>query len=52
MMNSYRQRFAGSLFLHRRSWGFAALHPRLYAAAALRGLKTNVVFIISRAVAV
>ena len=28
------------MFLHWWSWGFASLHPRLYAAAALRGLLT------------
>src|SRR5438552_19046297 len=28
----------GSSFLLERSWGFASLHPRLYAIAALRGL--------------
>ena len=27
------------MFLHGWSWGSAALHPRLYAVAALRGLR-------------
>jgi hypothetical protein len=33
--------FVGSFFCCHRSWGFASLHPRLYAHAALRGLKTK-----------
>jgi len=33
-------RSAGLLMVFARwSWGFAALHPRLYAVAALRGLR-------------
>src|SRR6267378_5988145 len=28
-------------FLLEQSWGFAPLHPRLYAIAALRGLSAN-----------
>jgi hypothetical protein len=30
----------GLFIVLQRSWGFAPLHPRLYAIAALRGLKT------------
>gem|GEM_PF-6039006 len=33
--------FAGSSLVLQRTWGSAALHPRLYAVAALRGLKTE-----------
>jgi hypothetical protein len=29
------------LFLLRLTWGFAPLHPRLYAVATLRGLTTQ-----------
>ena len=30
-----------ALFMRGGSWGSATLHPRLYAVAALRGLRTN-----------
>ena len=36
--------FAGSFSVPRRSWGSASLHPRLYALAALRGLKQEPTF--------
>ena len=33
--------FAGSCLYSNDSWGSASLHPRLYAAAALRGLNAS-----------
>ena len=33
-----------SAVVFQRSWGFAPLHPRLYAIATLRGLKTKTLY--------
>lgn len=40
IMNCGRH-FAGSGFLSQPSWGFASVHPRLYATARLRGLNAK-----------